>query len=295
MIEGFVHAADGSRLYFQQHGESPDVLLVPNGVVYARDWQPLVAKRTVIFYDLRNRGRSDTVHDVTMLRAGIHNDIADLDAVRQHFGVQKVSLLAHSYPALMVLLYAAKYSARVTCVIGVGVPPPCATTEYPPELSWRDAVYAEVMASLAVLQQSPPAADPEERCRAFWSMLRPLFVADPAHAMKINWGRCELANERAAFGYLNRFVFPSIAALSPQAADFRELTAPVLLFHGRRDRSAPLGGAVDWVALLRNARLVTVDTGHAPWIERPAEFFHDVETFLNHQWPEWRSSHGGYA
>jgi proline iminopeptidase len=281
MNEGFVLAADGSRLYFQQHGPSGgDVLLVPNGLFYVTDWQRLAADRSVVFYDVRNRGRSDAVDDPARLSGGIHNDVADLEAVRRHFGVEKVSLLAHSYQGLMVLLYAAKHPANVSRVISVGASPPFAAKEYSADLCCRDAVFVEVMASLAALQKAPTPADPEERCRAFWSILRPLYVADPAHASKVNWDRCDLANERGALGYFTRYVIPSMQALALQAADFAQLTAPVLLVHGRRDRSAPLGGALDWLTLLPNASVLVTDTAHAPWIERPAQFFPAVEAFL---------------
>jgi len=62
---------------------------------------------------------------------------------------------------------------------------------------------------------------------------------------------------------------------------------PVLAVHGRRDRSAPYGGARDWAAMLPDARLLTVeDAGHAPWIEAPDLVFEAIETFLGGRWPE---------
>ncbi len=54
-------------------------------------------------------------------------------------------------------------------------------------------------------------------------------------------------------------------------ADLAALTAPVLVVHGRKDRSAPFGGALDWVARLPAARLLEVpDAAHAPWLEDPS-------------------------
>jgi pimeloyl-ACP methyl ester carboxylesterase len=56
---------------------------------------------------------------------------------------------------------------------------------------------------------------------------------------------------------------------------------PVLVVHGRRDRSAPYGGGCDWAAALPNAKLLTVDeAAHVPWIEAPERVFGAIETLL---------------
>jgi pimeloyl-ACP methyl ester carboxylesterase len=61
---------------------------------------------------------------------------------------------------------------------------------------------------------------------------------------------------------------------------------PVLIIHGRHDRSAPYGGARDWALRLPNARLLTVkDAAHAPWIEASDEVLSSVEVFLGGAWP----------
>ena len=144
------------------------------------------------------------------------------------------------------------------------------------------------MAAVGALRANPDPADPEERCRRFWAELSPLFVVDPAEAPRVaGWGRCELPNERGAFAYLSRYVFPSMQSLAVDAGTVSTVRAPVLTVHGRRDRSAPYGGACDWAGMLPDARLLTVeDAGHAPWIEAPDLVFDAIETFLGGRWPE---------
>ena len=100
-------------------------------------------------------------------------------------------------------------------------------------------------------------------------------------------GRCELPNERNAFAYLNQHIFPSLKALSLTSDELAFVATPVLVIHGRKDRSAPYGGGRDWASHLPNARLLTVDNaGHMPWIEAPDQVFHAIETFLSGTWPE---------
>ena len=94
------------RLWFQTVGSGRQVVVLPNGFHLLEDFPCLASGRSLVFYDVRNRGRSDTVTDPAKLDRGIHNDVDDLDAVRRHFGLDRLNLIAHSYMGLMVILYA---------------------------------------------------------------------------------------------------------------------------------------------------------------------------------------------
>ena len=288
ITEGSLATSDGVRLYYQKTGEGTPSLVIPNGIVYGSDFARLAGPRTVLAYDVRNRGRSDEVRDAALLEKGILNDVEDLEDVRRNFDITTMDVLGHSYMGLMVILYAARHPDRVGRIIQIGASPPSASKEYPPSLSGRDETFASVMAAVGASRANPDPADPEERCRRFWAELSPLFVVDPAEAARVaGWGRCELPNERAAFAYLSRYVFPSMQSLAVDAGTVSTVRAPVLTVHGRRDRSAPYGGARDWAGMLPDARLLTVeDAGHGPWIEAPDLVFDAIETFLGGRWPE---------
>ena len=86
ITEGFVPTRDGVRLFYRRFGDGDPSLVIPNGIVYQEDFAPLAAHRTVLLYDVRNRGRSDEVTDPAILEKGIHNDVEDLEDVRRHFG-----------------------------------------------------------------------------------------------------------------------------------------------------------------------------------------------------------------
>lgn len=60
--EGYVTTEDGVRLFFLQIGKGPAVIL-PNAFHLFEDFQHFAERRTLIFYDVRNRGRSDFVND----------------------------------------------------------------------------------------------------------------------------------------------------------------------------------------------------------------------------------------
>jgi proline iminopeptidase len=284
--KGYVTAEGGIRLFFRTLGSGEEAVLIPNGFHLFDELSFLADRRTLIFYDLRNRGWSDPVTDGSRLERGIHNDVEDLEAVRRHFGLPSVALLGHSYVGLPLVLYAMKHPSRVERVVQIGPMPPNLATQYPPHLTGADETLRDVFGRLGQMQKERGAEDAEEFCRKFWSVLRLIYVTDPANAEKINWGRCELSNERNFMKYWVGAILPSIQSLDLTGDEMARVEAPVLTIHGTRDRSSPYGAGREWALRLPNARLVTVEgAGHAPWIEAPDEVFASIETFLDGTWP----------
>jgi pimeloyl-ACP methyl ester carboxylesterase len=181
---------------------------------------------------------------------------------------------------LMVILYAMKYPLHVDRIVQIAPMGP-----YPdksPVPTNTDPVLREVFAKLGELQKERASHDPEEFCRKFWSILRVIYVTDPKNADKVRWDRCDLPNERNFMPYWTGAILPSIQSLAFAREALAEVTCPVLTIHGTKDRSAPYGGGRDWVSLLPNARLLTVDgAGHGPWIEAPRAVFDAIGPFMS--------------
>jgi pimeloyl-ACP methyl ester carboxylesterase len=59
--------------------------------------------KTTVFYDVRNRGRPSRVEDTSTIT--LPQDVRDLETMRQHFGVKKISFIGYSYAGMMVMLY----------------------------------------------------------------------------------------------------------------------------------------------------------------------------------------------
>lgn len=284
--EGYLTTPDGIRLFYQVIGSGPAHVVFPNGIYLRDDFRRLAEGRTLIFYDVRNRGRSDAVGNPENRKAGILNDVEDLDAVRRHFGADKIDLIGHSYIGLMVILYALRYGAHANRIVQLSPIEPHAGKQYPPHLKWSDDVMGETFGKLAQLQKDRGSEDAQKMCEKFWSILRAIYVFDQAHAAKINWGRCELANERGFMKYWTEDLSPSIQGLRLEPEQLASVRCPVLTIHGTKDRSAAYGGARDWARLLSNARLVSLENvAHAPWVEAADPVFDAIGTFLQGAWP----------
>jgi pimeloyl-ACP methyl ester carboxylesterase len=279
--EGYITTEDGIRLFFQKLGSGQKTVIMPNAVFLFDDFKHLADGRTVIFYDLRNCGGSDHVSDRAKLKRGIHHDVDDLEAVRRHFEITQVDVIGHSYLGMMVILCAMKYPAQVNRVVQIGPVQPFFGKQYPAHLTGADATLLEVSTKLAQLQKDSQSEDPELH-KKWWSLMRVLYVADPANADKINWSFGENMKK-----HWNENIFPSIQSLNLSAEEVAKVNVPVLTIHGTRDRHAPYGGGREWVLMLPNARLVTIEnSAHLPWIEAPEKVFSSIKTFLEGTWPE---------
>lgn len=286
MTDGYITTDDGVRLYFECRGTGERLLLIPNGLPSFDQLESLAASRRVVAFDARNRGRSDRVTDEDRLARPIDLEVEDIDAVRRYFGADEIDLLGHSYVGLVAILYARRFPARVGRVIQIGPAGPDGGASYPLERSDDVAVRQGVLDRLAGFAAQAPS-DAEARCRGLWDVLRPLYVVDPADVSKLDgFDRCSLETERHAFEFVMTRLMPALQSCTLQEADLATVRGPVLIIHGRRDRSAPYAGGREWARLLPNARLVSVEeAGHMPWIESPAEVLGAAATFLSGEWP----------
>lgn len=284
--EGYITAEDGVRLFFQKSGSNAIAVIVPNAVHMFDSFKDLTGNRALIFFDLRNRGRSDSVTGSSKLARGILHDVDDLEAVRRHFGLDRVNLIGHSYLGLVVILYAMRYPDHVNRLVQIGPIQPNARTQYPAHLTGADATLAEFTGRLAQLQKDGPSGDPWDVAGRFWALLRKLMVAEPADADKIHWNPFECQNELKFMKHWTENLFPSIQRLDLVPEELSKVITPVLTIHGTRDRQAPYGGGREWALILPNARLITVENAaHVPWIEAPHKVFDSIETFFAGAWP----------
>jgi proline iminopeptidase len=284
--EGYATMPDGVRLFFSTLGSGPKTVVIPNGFHLYDDFAPLVAGRTLIFYDVRHRGRSEEVARPTRVRRGIHDDVSDLEAVRRYFGIDAMNVIGHSYMGLMAILYALEYAAHLARVVQVGPTEPYLGKSYPAHLTGADDTLRDVFVRLGQLRAERDSVDPQEFCRRFWAVLRLIYVVNPEDAHRVDWGRCDLPNERGFMKYWTESLLPSLKTLDLSAERLARVQASVLIIHGTRDRSAPYGGGREWAMRLKNARLVTIENaGHAPWIEAPQTVLGSIATFLDGAWP----------
>src|SRR5262245_48929288 len=116
---------DGARLYYRWMGSGPDVLVMIHGGpgmdsgYMAADFAPLAERHRLLFYDQRGGGRSEILGDVAGHYA-IARHVADLEALRRHFGLERMTLVAHSFGPAIAAAYAIEHPDRVARMIFIG-------------------------------------------------------------------------------------------------------------------------------------------------------------------------------
>lgn len=87
-IEGQVTTHDGIKLSYRKYGSGAQAIVVPLGFIMEPDFKCLGAPgRTLVFYDQRNRGRSDVAPPE---RSTLADEVRDMETLRAHLRLAKV-------------------------------------------------------------------------------------------------------------------------------------------------------------------------------------------------------------
>ena len=125
--EGMVNAGDSVQLLYRMCGSGPDTIIVLHGGpgftadYLAADLEPLAERHTLFFYDQRGTGKSTLVTDSAALAGPRFAE--DVEAIRVHFGMDRVILLGHSWGTGVAALYGERFPERVGKLILVGSMP----------------------------------------------------------------------------------------------------------------------------------------------------------------------------
>jgi proline iminopeptidase len=286
--EGYFAGADGVRLYFLAAGTAPDTIVFvhggPGGHIgqMQRDLVPLSERHTVIYYDQRGGGRSELPADTTALTLSHH--VRDLEALRAHFGLARMTLMAHSFGPAIAANYAIAHPDRVARMVLIAPIPPRMGTfprAYIANLNARrDDHERAVLDSLERLIVS--GTDVVAACREVARLALPHRVGSPELASRVRQDPCDASSE--ALQYAERYTSPvGFASLGTWdwRAGLATVSAPTLILYGEKDL-IPAEMEREWGTALPNARVVAVPgAGHYMYVEQPELFSALVEGFLN--------------
>jgi proline iminopeptidase len=284
-----VIGAGGAQIYYELVGSGDDTVVVVHGGPGAGindtrpDLEPLAKDRVVIFYDQRGGGRSELPD--TMLLGPAHY-VGDLEAVRQHFGLEQMNLVAQSFGAIVVAEYLRAHPERVARMVFLAPTGPnrAETARFygrAPETSDTAGLRRQREIMHALMEGR--AADPVTACREFEALDVRLHLMYAGR----KGTTCDMPVPAL------RYYYQYTARLGPQAfgkwdftRSFREVTAPLLVIHGARDT---LGLAMNrsWAKAIPNGRLLVIPEGvRAVYAERPEAVFPAIDEFLSGRWPK---------
>ena len=225
-------------------------------------------------WDQRGCGRSQRRGPYSVART-----LADLDAVRAHFGLARMALLGHSWGAQLALRYALAYPERVTELVYVS------GTGIDHGSTWHDAYERNLRRGLGdhaarwELLGGRDRTDAEDRelCVLQWSadFVDRDRALHHAEAMATPWFGVNFECN-AALNREDKRDWGSPQLLARCAA----LEVPTLIVDGTEDIRPRW--AVDSLAkaLPMVSRVALPGAGHLPWVEDPTGFRFAVDGFL---------------
>jgi len=277
--EGSVETPDHTQLHYLVRGSGPETIVVLHGgpglssAYLAPDLDDLARTHTVIYYDQRGCGRSTVVTDPERLTFDAH--VEDVEAIRQHFKLERVVVLGHSWGAGLAAFYALKHPEHVSKLVLYEALPPRRDpflAEFGKSLTaWMDDAAGARIGQLDAARKDP-SVEPVAACRAFWKEFIRGYFFDAAAIARLKGDVCDIPAEALR----NQSVVAG-AALGPlQSWDWREqlhaIAVPTLIIAGAKS-PIPMAGELEWQTAIPGAKLVTIENaGHFPHVEQPQAF-----------------------
>jgi proline-specific peptidase len=270
---------DGRTLSYERRGVGPLLVCHPGGpggsAAEFRDFAGLDDTFELLLLSPRGSHGSDPADDYAL-----SSYVADLEALREHLGVEELDLLGFSHGGIVAMAYAAVHGSRVRRLVLA------ATLAV-----WSDEAEAAMQRTMESRRDEPWFAEAqkaieEEQAGEFASTQD--LVANVQQQIPLYFHRWEgnerIGHELAAdfakaepLHYFNTVEFPTFD-LRPE---LRTITAPTLVLVGDDDLVAGPVSADAMVAELQDVRHVTIqDSGHFLYVEQPEAFRAALTDFL---------------
>jgi pimeloyl-ACP methyl ester carboxylesterase len=268
-----VTSYDGAPLTYTEVGEGPRLVCLPGGpgraVAYLEDLGGLSAHRTLVLLDPRATGHTEVPADPSTLR--FDRMAGDLEALREHLGLEVLDVLGHSAGTLVAQAWASAHPARVGSLVLVTPSDRLQGGSRADVAAIRagfagEPWYPEAAEAQALLEDAPPS-----QRSSLERATRPFFYGRwDARTQEHAASADRQSSKRALLGFgfgAEQIDLPALLA------GLRDVTASVLVVGGERDTLT----GVESVRLVADSfptsvTAVVPGAGHFPWIDEPAGF-----------------------
>lgn len=261
-------------LFERRLGSGPPVVVLHGGPGAHHDYllpgfDALASGRTLIYYDQRGGGRSAVPREVPV---GWREQVADLEALRQAWGLDRLTLAGYSWGGLLSLLYAVEHPDRVARLALVSPAPAwrAARDEFERRFAERTMAPALQAARAALRASDLRERDPEAYQRRTFELSVAGYFHDPAKVADLTAFRVTGRTQQEVWTSLGDY------DLRPALATLR---VPALVLHGDDD-PIPVASARATADALGAPFTVLPRCGHVPYVEAFDEFRRLLDAFL---------------
>lgn len=283
--KGDYAVVNGAKIWYEIEGNGKPLLLIPGGpgaAHYFHPWFSVLSDSVkVIYFDAFGRGKSDRAKSPTEYT--FDRDVEEIEGLRKALGIDKISVLGHSYGGMVAQAYALKYPNSVDKLVLL-----C------------------TLFSAEMLQANNDNYNYEVRnqCPEIWDSLMTLRSMGLHSSSK----ECQAISEKVPAGLI-KFYDASNAqkvtvdfnsevyyAMAGDDADFliggdlakldfrtqlKSLNMPLLIMAGRFDRCALPRYSVLFNKYAPQAKFVMFEkSGHRPFVEETDSYFRILKSFL---------------
>jgi proline iminopeptidase len=264
----------GVQLFERRVGEGPPVVVLHGGPGAHHDYllpgfDGLARGRTLIYYDQRGGGRSPVPREVPV---GWQEQVADLEALRQTWGIDRLTIAGYSWGGLLALLYATEHPRRVARLALVSPAPAWheARREFERRFEARNLA-PELQAERQRLRESGlRERDPAGYQHRLFELSVTAYFHDPARARELTPFRITGRTQQEVWASLGDY------DLRPKLA---QLSVPTIVLHGEDD-PIPVESARDTAQHLGAEFHPVPACGHVPYVEAFDTFVRVIGGFL---------------
>ena len=283
-----VHIGD-TRLWVEREGRGEPLLLLAGGpanshLTFHPAFSALADEYEIIYVDYRGRGRSAPVADHRTIT--FEQDVADIEALREALGLERLHLYGFSYGGMVAQAYALAHPDRVVSLI-------LANTVHSPEMWQRNHEninreianqFPEVWDEIVRLRAAGVRSTAPEM-QALYKVHGPLVrFYNPDNAAKLlsepGSRNMELYTVFAGDD-IEFFIGGEVARLPDFRPRLAELAMPLLVIAGRYDRALYPAYQREFARYVPRAELVMMErSGSFAHIEEPEALLALVRRFL---------------
>lgn len=292
--EGHFPGAEGVRLFYRIIGSGADTVVLIHGgpgtgMREGLDLERLTKQgHALLLYDQRGTGNSELVSAASKLT--LANHVADLEAMRRHFGLRRLSLIGLSWGAAIALHYGIAYPGSLDRVVFLSPMPPTGrffVQRFARLDSLRTQETRSRLRTIDSLWTLAPDAELPALCRESFQLSGALYQERGPGSHEPGADVCDYSATVLRHRRLAR-----VAALTALGATFDfssalgRLARPALVVEGERSK-VPLEATRFWARHAPRARLLLIPgAGHRSWLDRPDRLFPAIDTFLRGEWPD---------
>jgi proline iminopeptidase len=271
---------DDARIFYEVVGSGDPIVVVHGGPGLDHEYlrpglDALATMHALIYYDQRGTGRSTAELDASVINFDAF--VEDIERLREVLGYERVSVLGHSFGALIALEFARRYPDRTRALILMNpVEPGSRFREETMERMERRRT-PELVEEMNRIRESEgfEARDPATLSRFYRLSYRPL-VADPDVVERID---LDLAATTARQGQeVARLLGTSLGTVEWWDR-LPSIEVPTLVLHGRHD-APPLDMGRELAEALPLGTFQVLDSGHFPYVEDRQGLVSAVSSFF---------------